>query len=114
MGTEPIFIRSVPKKDHRRLWTLFRPERVKLVRAKYHLHVKIYPSRSTFYPSRSIFFARVNSPSKERALEVSFWTRYVGDAGEIKHRVLYPGGGGGRALPIMDYTGRLRDFNCLH
>ena len=24
------------------------------------LHVKMYPSRSTFYPSRSIFFSRVN------------------------------------------------------
>ena len=58
--TEPIFIRSVPKKDHRRLWTLLGTERVKLERAKYRLHVKIYPSRSTFYPSRSIFFARVN------------------------------------------------------
>ena len=23
VGTEPIFIRSVPKEDHRRLWTLF-------------------------------------------------------------------------------------------
>ena len=23
MGSEPIFIRSIPKKDHRRLWTLF-------------------------------------------------------------------------------------------
>ena len=47
VGTEPIFIRSVPKKDHRRLWTLFLTERVKLERAKYRLHVKIYPSRST-------------------------------------------------------------------
>ena len=40
----------------------FLTERVKLERAKYRLHVKIYPSRSTFYPSRSIFFARVNGP----------------------------------------------------
>ena len=31
-------------------------------RAKYCLHVKIYPSRSIFYPSRSNFFARVNGP----------------------------------------------------
>ena len=23
VGTEPIYIRSVPKRDHRRLWTLF-------------------------------------------------------------------------------------------
>ena len=66
---EPIFIRSVPKKDHRRLWTLSLTERVKRERAKYRLHVKIYPSRSTFYPSRStfypnrsIFFTRVNGP----------------------------------------------------
>ena len=69
MGTEPIFIRSVPKKDRRRLWTLFWTERVKLERAEYRLHLKIYPSRSIFYPnrsifypSRSIFFARVNGP----------------------------------------------------
>ena len=33
----------------------FLTERVKLERAKYRLHVKIYPSRS-------IFFARVNGP----------------------------------------------------
>ena len=33
-------------------------------RAKYRLHVKIYPSRSTFYPNRSIFFflTHVNGP----------------------------------------------------
>ena len=49
VGTEPIFIRSVPKKDHRRLWTLFWTERVKLERTKYRLHVKIYPSRSIFF-----------------------------------------------------------------
>ena len=55
MGTEPIFIRSIPKKDHRRLWTLCGTERVKLKLAKYRLHVKIYLSRS-------IFFARVNGP----------------------------------------------------
>ena len=47
----------------------FLTERVKLERAKYGLHIKIYPSRSTFYPSRSIFypsrsifFACVNGP----------------------------------------------------
>ena len=47
----------------------FLTERVTLERAKYRLHVKIYPSRSTFYPSRSIFhpsrsifFPRVNGP----------------------------------------------------
>ena len=34
----------------------FLTERVKLERAKYRLHVKIYPSRSTFYPNRSIFY----------------------------------------------------------
>ena len=55
---EPIFIRSDPKKDHRRLWTLFLTERVKRERAKYRLHVKIYPSRS-------IFFARVNGPLEQ-------------------------------------------------
>ena len=37
---------------------LFWKERVKMEWAKYHLHVKINPSRSTFYPSRSIFFDR--------------------------------------------------------
>ena len=68
VSTEPIFIYSVEKEDHRRLWTLF-TERVKLERAKYCLHVKIHRSRSkfcrsrsNFYRNRCIFIARVNGP----------------------------------------------------
>ena len=40
----------------------FGTEREKLERAKYRLHVKVDPRRSTFYPSRSIFFVHVNGP----------------------------------------------------
>ena len=42
----------------------FLTERVKLERAKYHLHVKIYPSRSTVLSDPFHFFARENGPLK--------------------------------------------------
>ena len=65
VGTRPIFIRSVLKKGpYRHLWTLFGTERIKKEQAKYLLHVKIVPSRSTFYSSCSRFCARVNGPQE--------------------------------------------------